>query len=246
MGFFDQNKALIITVLLISLLLLLMYNIRLSHSNNEMRETLLNLESLETEEPLEEEEQELEPESEEEQPPPTEPSVETHQAYNQDQEESQSNFQDRLDEIFEKNSAEQTASEEENEEINNTEGSVALNESNREEVQEQSDGNNSSENISTQQGTLRNSSISFSLVGRSAIDIPNPIYTCDTSGKIVVNITVDEEGTVTGTSINKASSTSNNECLVDNAIDYAAGALFSGLNGRNAQKGTITYYFQGQ
>ena len=239
--FFDEHKALIITILLFSLLLLLMYNIRLSNNNAEMQEMLVNLEQLRQEEP--EEQQTEEPEEPEERPTPPQTNVQTHQAFNQNREVTTENFQQRLDEIFEKNSAEQTASEEESTE--SSQGEFNLSQNSRNRVQERSDGNNTSDATSAKSGTMRNSSIAFSLVGRSAYNIPNPIYTCDTSGKIVVNIIVNAQGAVTRTSLNKGSSTSTNDCLVDNALEYAAGALFSPLNGRNEQKGTITYFFQG-
>ncbi|WP_424492467.1 hypothetical protein [Salinimicrobium sp. GXAS 041] len=242
MGFFDQNKALIITVLLLSLLLLLMYNIQLSNTKKERQETLVDLENFKVEEP--EVEKAPEP-AEEQEPSAPQPSQQrTHQAYNQNQQQRTSDFETRLQEIFERNASQQTASE--TDEATTSEGDVNLNTNKQEKAQQQSDGDDFSEEISPNTGNYRNSSISFSLVGRSAYQIPNPIYTCDTRGKIVVNILVNEEGRVINTSINKVSSTSSNECLVDRALDYAAGASFSRLSGRNEQKGTITYYFQGQ
>ncbi len=241
MGFFDQHKALIITVLLCSFLLLVMYNIKLSNARDEMEAMMIDLDHLELQEPVEEETEEAE--SEEQPQQPQQNNTQTHQAYNQNQQQREQTFQSRLNEIYEKNSAEQTASEEESSPT--SEGEFSINKNRTEERRQQSDGNNTSEEISAKTGNVRNSSIAFSLVGRSASLIPNPIYTCDTSGKIVVNITVNEEGIVTSTSINKGSSTSNNECLIDNALEYAAGAVFSKLRGRNAQKGTITYYFKG-
>lgn len=242
MGFFDQHKALIITVLLLSLLLLLMYNIRLSNARNDRQETLVDLENFQLEEPEPAEEDPEQPEAEET-PAPQPSQTRTHQAFNQNQQQRESDFESRLNEIFEKNSAEQEASEVE--ETSTSEGDVQINSNPKNKTQERSDGNDTSEDISAKTGNYRNSSISFSLVGRSAYQIPNPIYTCDTPGKVVVNIVVNEEGRVTDTDINKASSTSSNECLVDRALEYAAGASFSRLNGRNSQKGTITYYFQG-
>lgn len=241
MGFFDQHKALILTVLICSLLLLTMYNIKLSNARGELEEMLVDLDHLQVEEPAKEEIQETVAEEQPQQPP--QKNTQTHQAFNQNQQQREQTFQSRLNEIFEKNSAEQTASEEES--TSTSEGEFSLNKNRKEKTQQRSDGNNVSEEISAKTGNIRNSSIAFSLVGRSASIIPNPIYTCDTSGKIVVNIIVNEDGNVTSTSINKGSSTSNNECLIDNALEYAAGAIFSKLRGRNAQKGTITYFFQG-
>lgn len=242
MNFFEENKALIITVLLFAVLILAMYNINISKSNQKVRETLIELNDLRPEEPREQEQQEQEQQPEPPEQEPQRPNLETHQAFNQNQEESKKNFESRLDEIFQKNAASQEASEEES--TSSTRGDLNLEPNRRQKKQQASEGNNTSEELSTTQGSLRNSSISFSLVGRSAIEIPNPIYTCDTPGKIVVNISVNAVGEVIETSVNKKSSTSSNECLVDKALEYAGGARFSKLPGRNSQPGTITYYFQ--
>lgn len=239
MGFFERHKALIITVLLFSVLLLAMYNINMSNTNKKVRETLIQLENLRLEEPEQPEEQEQPQPS-----PQQQPGLQTHQAFNQEQEESQQNTQSRLDEIFERNSARQEASEEET--ANSASDQFVLQQNRRENRQRASEGNNNSEQISTQPGSLRNSSIAFSLMGRSAIHIPNPIYTCETLGKIVVNIKVNEVGRVIDASVNQAASSSSNECLTERALEYAAEALFSELPGRTSQPGTITYYFQGQ
>lgn len=240
MDFFDRHKALIITTLLFSVLLLGMYNIRLSNSNKELTATLIDLQNYKIEEAEKVQKEEI-PEKD---IPVTNPnSVQTHQAFNETQEEKQQNFESRLEEIYQKNSAESQASEEEN--SNSTSGEFQINKNKKKETAKQSDGNNSSEEIATKTGTLRNSSISFSLVGRSALDIPNPIYTCDTFGTVVVNITVNAEGAVVNSSINTAASTTTNECLTRKAQEYATSAVFSKLAGRNSQVGTITYNFQG-
>ena len=89
----------------------------------------------------------------------------------------------------------------------------------------------------------KRTSISYSLVDRNAYDLPPPIYTCIEGGKVVINITVNSNGTVVETSFNEKSSTTSNGCLVDNALAYAAKANFSS-DGKASQKGTITYIFQ--
>lgn len=240
MDFFDRHKALIITTLIFSILILLMYNIKMSNESKKIRETLIQLNELTATPPPEEE-----PEPEEQEPaepqPPT-PTVQTHQAFNQNQEESQRNLESRLDEIFQKNAVEQEASEDEASRASR--GEVALNNNRRERRQEASQGNNNSRETSVEEGSLRNSSIAFSLVGRTAVFIPNPIYTCDRQGRVVVNITVNATGDVVNTSINKNASSTSNECLTEMALEYAADAKFSRLAGRNSQPGTITYNFQ--
>ena len=240
MDFFDRHKALIITTLIFSILILSMYNINISNESKKIRETLIQLNELRPP-PVAEEEQ-AEPEEPEPAQPKTGPTVQTHQAFNQNQEESQKNLESRLDEIFQKNSAQQEASEEESAEA--SKGDIALSNSRKQERKKASEGDDSRKETSVKQGSLRNSSISFSLRGRTPVDIPNPIYTCDTPGKVVVNISVNAAGEVMKTSINKNASSTSNECLENMALEYAAGARFSRLPGRNSQPGTITYNFQ--
>lgn len=223
-----------------SILLLLLFNISIHPSSKEFAEMMVDLEHLELENQQEEEstEQERSPESQ-----PTNPSsVRTHQAFNQQQEAREQNFEQRLNEIFERNSAQQEANEADD--TRPQDGEYNLN-SDSQPQQERSDGDNTSSELSQQTGSMRNSSISFSLVGRAAIAIPNPVYTCDAAGKIVVNITVNASGLVNKATINKSSSTSSNQCLEERALEYASQARFSEVPGRTSQIGTITYHFQG-
>lgn len=237
MDFFDRHKALIITVLLFSVMFLALYNIRIYNSNKEFSEMLVQLPEYQPEKVPEEKE----PEKEEMQPEKPAQSIKTHQAFNRNREESEAEFQDRIEEIFEENSAKNKATDEA---ANTSKGEFNIPVEKEEEKRERSEGNDSSEETSVKRGSMRNSSISFSLLGREAVDIPNPIYTCDTPGRIVVNIIVNEEGQVIETSINEASSSTTNECLTNQAMQYAANAVFTNLPGKNTQKGTITYNFQ--
>ena len=88
----------------------------------------------------------------------------------------------------------------------------------------------------------KNSSVSYSLINREAYTLPIPVYLCDGGGKIVVTITVNKQGRVKNTSVNKNLSSSN-ACLQDYALQYAKKASFS-LGTKDAQVGTITYRFQ--
>lgn len=92
----------------------------------------------------------------------------------------------------------------------------------------------------------KNSALSYSLVNRSALYLPNPVYTCATSGKIVINIVVSETGKVLNVKHNKSSSSTSNECLIDMALDYALKAKFTSFAGKTSQVGSITYNFPGQ
>ena len=237
MDFFDRHKALIITFLFFAVLLLGLFNFNLANKNRKAREFLMDLDNLKIEEA------EVEKTEPEEVPKKnTRETAQTHQAFNENLEDREENFDQQLKEIFEKNSASQTEASEN--ETSNSSGNFNFQDKKKEQVQKKSDGNKTSEITSTKKGGIDHSSISFSLLGRSAVDIPNPVYTCDRSGKIVINISVNAEGRVTSTSVNKGSSSTTNECLADQALEYAAQAVFSRLPGRNSQPGTITYNFK--
>ena len=92
----------------------------------------------------------------------------------------------------------------------------------------------------------RNTTISYQLVGRKDIDLPNPVYTCYGSGKVVVNVEVNDLGKVVKTSYNKTASNTSNQCLIDAASEYSKQARFSTDASRPKQLGTITFNFPGQ
>lgn len=89
----------------------------------------------------------------------------------------------------------------------------------------------------------RQTSVSYSLVGRNNYELPPPIYTCIEGGKVVINIKVDAYGYVKEADFNSKSSNTSNGCLVDNAIAYALRARFD-TSDKALQIGTITYLFQ--
>ena len=236
MDFFEKHKALIITSLLFAILVLSLYNFNLAQNSQEVSEMLVDLEQFKVQEKPEEaqEEEKLQPQ--------TKRNVQTNQAFNESKEARDADMSNRLNEIFEKNTANQQA--EESHENSNTEGNYSLSKKNSEKNKTKSEGNNSSEEIGQKSAVYDYSSISFSLKGRNAVKIPNPVYTCDNAGKIVINITVDANGFVTNVSLNKGSSSSTNECLTERALEYAIDARFTKLAGQNSQPGTITYYFR--
>lgn len=105
-----------------------------------------------------------------------------------------------------------------------------------------SNGDNSSNKIGANSSVNRNSSVSYSLKDRKDEILPPPVYLCEENGKIVINISVNSSGAVTETSVNKAASTSNNNCLIDSALEYAQSARFNSASNPK-QIGTITYIF---
>ncbi|NND62974.1 MAG: hypothetical protein HKN48_07235 [Flavobacteriaceae bacterium] len=95
-------------------------------------------------------------------------------------------------------------------------------------------------------GINKKTTIRYSLADRKPLYLPNPVYTCDSGGKIVVSIEVSELGKIVKASFNKSLSTTTNGCLIDSALEYAEKAKFTTDSGMKKQKGTITYLFPGQ
>jgi hypothetical protein len=88
------------------------------------------------------------------------------------------------------------------------------------------------------------STLTYSLKGRTLINSSSPRYLCESGGKIVVSISVNEKGDVFDAAIN-GSSNSNNQCLVNHAIEYARSVQFNASK-RTDQIGTITFMFKGK
>ncbi len=87
---------------------------------------------------------------------------------------------------------------------------------------------------------------SYRLINRNVLFFPNPVYTCESFGKVVLHIEVNSEGKVIMTSVNKNSSTTTNLCLIDSAVEYAKKARFTKDANKPSQMGSITYVFPGQ
>lgn len=85
----------------------------------------------------------------------------------------------------------------------------------------------------------------FDLGGRSLEGgrLPVPKYNVQEEARVVVTITVNPEGQVIATSINKRTNTVNPQ-LRKAAEDAARRARFNAISGVNNQSGTITYYFR--
>lgn len=90
----------------------------------------------------------------------------------------------------------------------------------------------------------RESTLSYSLPGRVSTYHKTPRYLCERGGKIVVSIRVNDKGDVFNAYIN-GSSNSDNQCLIDHAIEYAKSVRFDSST-RKDQLGTITFLFKGK
>ena len=84
---------------------------------------------------------------------------------------------------------------------------------------------------------------SYDLGGRAIKGtLPRPQFSVNESGVVVVNITVDEKGSVINTIIGRGTTTSS-EQLRNSAIQAARKAKFDPKEGTPTQSGTITYKF---
>lgn len=84
---------------------------------------------------------------------------------------------------------------------------------------------------------------SYDLGGRGIRgSLPRPAFRVNESGKVVVTITVDENGKVINALIGQGTETANTQ-LRQAAVDAAKRALFEAKAGQATQTGTITYIF---
>jgi len=221
MEFIEKHKALIITSMLMGIFVLSLYNINMFNKKKEQAEILMEIpEEFLMKEEEEQPEEELTKENRE-----IDQAKRTHAAYNEDFEDHDE-IEQRIKSLTEVDEPVQTEESPENEE------DVVIEEKKEKEVKPEEEKTNN-----------RYSSSSYILKDRKVVGkLPNPVYTCNGSGKVVVKIEVNQNGYVYNTKIDKRKSTTRNECLFDNAIQYARKALFSKSN-LEEQEGSITYYF---
>lgn len=86
--------------------------------------------------------------------------------------------------------------------------------------------------------------VSFSLVGRGKVSLPEPAYNSEAQGKIVIQIYVDRKGNVIAAE-NTRGTDIRDQALVDLCIAKAKESKFSSSEtAPDKQKGTITYVFR--
>ncbi|MBU2995566.1 hypothetical protein KO500_03945 [Cellulophaga baltica] len=237
-----SQLSLLITFFSMSIVVLVLYNIHLG-SEKEKEEYTVELAMMEEipEELIEEEVEQEQSKSE---------SVKSHQAYNETAKASYGNPEPlkTLEELMEE--SELSSDTDEQSELLTSDASSGNYAASLKELREKRrkkkellGEREAQKDVPTNNLAKRRTSISYSLVERSHRKLPVPIYTCIEGGKIVINIEVDNNGTVIEADYNKKSSTTENGCLIDNAIAYAKKARFNSTS-KASQKGTITYLFQ--
>jgi len=235
----NANKAIIITLLLSAILVLVAYNFSVLKTNEQLAETYFDI--IEDEETFEEEET-LDDILES-----LDNVLATNNAYNttkkyDDFEDEE--FKSTLDKIRNRDSRteqQETVNSNESEGKKNAEASESFNTINDIIAKRSKEKRAAS---GTENGANKNSTISYSLVNRTADYLPPPIYLCEQRGKIVINIIVNGEGLVIDASYNGAS-TSSDGCLIDHALEYAKASTFNSSD-KTQQIGTITFLFQGK
>jgi hypothetical protein len=248
LNFIEKHKALLFTSLITGTIVLGMFSFSLTNKTELITESFYEIEP-HTEEELKELEEELkaledskiantnEASNEDEEFKEmmrnfkTMSNAPTHEEQNQDQDALEDTSQTNED-VLTSNSSSQSSKQ------------YALNDKERERFNKASDvlAMQAAKESEKNTPSNSNSSVSFSLKNRQKVKLPPPVYLCETGGKIVVNITVDAQGQVTDTYINSSSS-SDNQCLIDTALEYAKNAIFSDAD-RKSQIGSITYYFK--
>ncbi len=85
---------------------------------------------------------------------------------------------------------------------------------------------------------------SYNLTGRSLVgSLPKPTYNDSSSGKVIIEVVVNEQGTVTTAAYRAEGSTTNSSTLINAARQAALKARFSKSDAL-MQSGTITYIFK--
>jgi len=225
----DAHKAIVMTLLLASSVVLMAFNFHIKKQNELVAETFFEI--------LPEDIFLEEPENLEDILESLESALNTNQAFNEtrkydDYEDEE--FKETMDRLKNRNSGDDSYEAKAYEPIESNEDNSSFKDIN--DIIEKRSGNNSAN---------KNSTIRYSLVDRDKIYIPPPIYLCEYGGKIVVNITVTANGNVTEATYNNSSSTDNG-CLVDHAIEYAKASRFSEAPSKASQLGTITFIFKGK
>lgn len=234
MRFNYSYRAFLLTSLLLGGLVLILYSIKLKSGAPQNDEITYDVELAEEDDFLEEEQ--LEEILQQTQ-------IETHKAYNEAEKFLSASRKATTSEDLDKKLAE---IDEAISKVEQTKIGVAPPQPKKSDNKPQDKANSKDISHQEDEGSNRRTTISYRLKNRKDIDLPNPVYTCSGSGKIVITIEVNARGDVKKCSFNKNASTTNDQCLIDAALEYAAKAKFTADTSRKNQLGTITFNFPGQ
>jgi outer membrane biosynthesis protein TonB len=89
--------------------------------------------------------------------------------------------------------------------------------------------------------------IYYDLAGRNHMYLPIPIYLCQGSGKVMLDIEVNQQGDVLKAKIATSESTTIDPCLIETAVNTALMSRFNpDIKSPKIQNGTLTYIFVAQ
>ncbi len=88
--------------------------------------------------------------------------------------------------------------------------------------------------------------VSYDVGGRKALRLPIPAYKCLGQGKVTISVLVNAKGYVVDAKIIDASSSLNETCHPESALDAAKKSRFEPIAGTYNQKGIIYYTFVAQ
>ena len=243
MPFIDKHKAILITVLFAGSVVMAMFNIHITQNAEFIAETLYEIDP-KTEEEIKKELQSIEDNTD----------AKTNKAFNEDKafKKLMKNFKMVPANDFEKTTkaVSERSSSVEDEGVSKTayanSKSYAIKNSETEKFNRLKDlidkKSNQKDNIDEHAKTK--STLTYSLKNRTLLSYDTPRYLCERHGKIIVNIRVNQNGDVYEAYINGASN-SDNQCLIDHALEYAKSVRFNTSN-RTDQLGTVTFYFKGK
>lgn len=240
----DKYKAGIITFLLTGILVFAMFSFQLTKQAEQLAETIYEIEP-KTEEEIQQELEELKQLEDSKTP-------KTNKAFNEDEEYKKlmKNFKTVTADDFEKTQKQLEANNQTEKKVETLSNSTKNSNSGYALKQKETEAYKSLKQLlDKKQNRIAEhasggSTLTYSLKGRRLLDYDTPRYLCENSGKIVVNIKVNQQGFVFDAYINGASN-SENECLEEHAIEYAKSVRFNSMN-RTDQLGTITFYFKGK
>ena len=232
MNFNYSYRAFLITSLLVGNLILLLITVKLQkRTDSETEEEALAIEYAE----LITEEEELALSE------PEDVNIQTHTAFNEAEQFIREIENSRNAELDETTEISESQYDFKANEIDFSKAQQAL-----EEVKETLEESAAKKEKRTSEGVNRKTTISYNLKDRTALELPNPVYTCDKGGKIVISIVVDALGKIDKATYNSSLSTTSNGCLIDAALEYTQQSRFTTKGDRDRQLGTITYLFPGQ
>ncbi len=121
-------------------------------------------------------------------------------------------------------------------------------ESNNSQTSEKTKENNTNSSVPEKKNSYGGKVTKYCNVPGRECNTVAPSYRCKGGGKVRIDIKVDKIGRVKSVSVNTSKSTTTNECLINEALDYAKRTtkVSSDLDGKHSNRGYVEYNFVSQ